>query len=72
MNWSLGNFQASWLVNYIGANGKADEIECPNGNLCQNDSWTTHDIQVAYNLPWNAEIALGARNAFDTAELLIN
>ena len=65
VNWSLGNFQASWLVNYIGPNGKADEIECPDGNFCQNDSWTTHDIQVAYNLPWNAEIALGARNAFD-------
>jgi len=67
INWSLGNFQASWLASYIGANGKADEIECPDGNLCQNDSWLTHDIQVAYNLPWNAEIALGARNAFDTS-----
>lgn len=66
-NWSMGNFQASWLVNYIGPNGKADEITCPSGKLCQNDSWTTHDIQVAYNLPWNAEIAVGARNAFDSS-----
>jgi iron complex outermembrane receptor protein len=65
VNWSLGNFQASWLINYIGPNGKADDIECPDGNLCKNDSWTTHDLQLAYNLPWNAEIALGARNVFD-------
>ena len=33
--------------------------------MVQNDSWLVHDLQVGYNLPWNAEIAVGARNLFD-------
>ena len=28
-------------------------------------SWTTHDVQVNYNAPWNATITLGVRNLAD-------
>jgi iron complex outermembrane receptor protein len=73
-NWTLGNFQVGWVSNYIPANGAADATCYPSFGdapctgdefLIKNDSWLTHDLQVAYNLPWNAEIAIGARNIFD-------
>jgi len=65
-NWTMGNFQVGWLTRYIGANGKADDFIKPDGKVAFNKANTVHDLQVAYNLPWNAEIAVGARNVFNT------
>ena len=28
-------------------------------------SWTTHDVQVSYDAPWNATVTLGVRNLMD-------
>ena len=61
VNWALANWEASWVTNYISANGGAD-IDTFGS---ENGSHVTHDVQLAYFLPWDAQIAVGARNVFD-------
>jgi iron complex outermembrane receptor protein len=71
-NWTMGNFQVGWVSTYIPSNGAIDEIGNSggdfnsDGDFAYNESNLVHDLQVGYNLPWNAEVTLGARNVFDT------
>ncbi len=73
-NWTLGNWQVGWVSSYIPSNGKADGFCFPSfgvapcgagESIIKNDSWWTNDLQVGYNLPWNGEISIGARNVFN-------
>ncbi|SNY55288.1 iron complex outermembrane recepter protein [Arsukibacterium tuosuense] len=59
----FGDFDFAWNINMIGsqyndvlAGGVQD------GHIA---TWTTHDLQVTYNAPWNARISVGAQNAFE-------
>lgn len=74
LGWTLGDFQASWITHYIGENGERDNLCFPSYSfgpcagdeilLIQDANWM-HDLQVAWNAPWDAQIAVGARNLFD-------
>lgn len=56
-NWHYGDFTFGWNLNYIGKNG----------NL---GSYTTNDVQMSWNAPWNATIAIGATNVGDRYPVL--
>lgn len=56
-NWHYGDFTFGWNVNYIG----------PHGNL---GGYATNDVQVSWQAPWNATIALGATNVGDRYPVL--
>ncbi|MDX1443688.1 MAG: TonB-dependent receptor, partial [Gammaproteobacteria bacterium] len=59
-SYDFANFSASWNLNYI---GPQDETRF--GGNAGVDSWLTHDIQVAYALPWDGRVALGVINMTD-------
>jgi len=74
-NWTLGNWQVGWVSSYIPSNGDGDNLcypsysdgPCGDGEKkVKNDSFWTNDLQLSYNLPWDGEISIGARNVFDT------
>ncbi|MDR2871182.1 MAG: TonB-dependent receptor [Xanthomonadaceae bacterium] len=77
VDWSYGDFGINWTMRYYSG---AKEFctyasECTRTNfsspytlaqpLRDVGSNTFHDIQVRYNTPWNATIALGANNVFN-------
>ncbi len=76
VDWQLGEFAVNWTSRYYSgmkescvtarpctepdhyANGEPDAIRRTGSN-------TFHDVQVSYQAPWNATIAVGANNVFD-------
>jgi len=58
LNWALGDFGANFTMNYI---DDAD-YEALDASL---SSYTTYDLQVFYNTPWNGTVTVGAKNLFD-------
>ena len=78
VNWSLGDFSVSYTARYYSgmkencislddgwcdapnhiSNGETDPLRKTGSN-------TFHDLQVSWQAPWNATIALGANNVFD-------
>jgi outer membrane receptor protein involved in Fe transport len=76
VGWTLGNFQVGYTGQFIGENGAADEICTADGrsftdcdtagsSLVTNDATMYHDLQFAWNAPWDAQIAVGCRNCAD-------
>jgi iron complex outermembrane receptor protein len=63
-NWTMGAFDASWNVNYIGKNGSgADSTR----------AYTTHDVQVSWATPIKgAKLTLGMLNATDKRPQLVS
>jgi iron complex outermembrane receptor protein len=60
LNWNRGDFAATLVGNYIG------EQDMQDGEYKEwMDSFTTWDLQFSYSTPWNGQVTLGARNAFD-------
>ncbi len=55
--WQLGDFFASWRMNYISGQDAPDSA-----SFVDLDAVLYHNLRVGYNLPWDAEIAVGARN----------
>lgn len=81
VGWTLGNFQVGYTGQYIGENGAADEfctidnrsvVDCATSgaNLITNDDIMYHDLQVAWNTPWDGQIAVGCRNCTDELDPL--
>jgi iron complex outermembrane receptor protein len=75
VGWTIGDFQVGYTGQYIGENGAADEF-CTSDNrgfetcdgtntLVTNDDQMYHDLQLAWNTPWNGQIAVGCRNCTD-------
>lgn len=65
--YSLGDFSFSWDINYIhGTKSSAffeDQSDPDIAALSQRlGAWTTHDLQVNWNAPWNGKITLGVQN----------
>lgn len=55
--WTLGDWELGWTVHHIGDH---------EGEFAPAvDAWTTHDLSVAWQAPWNATLALGATNVTD-------
>ena len=71
LDWSLGAFQATWVMHYIGEHGRGEEYCWPSGQRgsCDpGDEWfiieayDSHDLQLGWNAPWNGQFVVGARN----------
>ncbi|GAA4344816.1 TonB-dependent receptor plug domain-containing protein [Kangiella taiwanensis] len=67
--YSISDFNIAWNVSAIGGqytdtvdNGNQDDGVARFGNI---GVWTTHDLQVSYNTPWDGTIAVGAQNVFE-------
>ncbi|WP_428995291.1 TonB-dependent receptor [Lysobacter enzymogenes] len=70
LDWSRGDFGATWALRY--KSGLTEECKpdfkqyCSDPGKMKNQlaSTTYHDLQVRYNAPWNATVALGVNNLF--------
>jgi iron complex outermembrane receptor protein len=76
VNWNLGDWAASWTTRYYSSMAEAcvrnrpctDADRFANGEAAPQrkvGANTFHDLQVSYQAPWNATIALGANNVFN-------
>ncbi|MCH8501471.1 MAG: TonB-dependent receptor [Aliidiomarina sp.] len=78
--YTWGDFTAAWNINVIGTQytfveARNDEGVFPNCSgagagvttaRCGNwGTWTTHDLQLSYNTPWNGRVTVGAQNIFE-------
>ncbi|MEM7764316.1 MAG: TonB-dependent receptor, partial [Pseudomonadota bacterium] len=57
VTWAYGDFTVTTLGRYI-----SGQAETQGGNEFTNASHTEIDFQVAYQLPWDATVAVGAQN----------
>jgi iron complex outermembrane receptor protein len=58
----FGDFDFAWNINVIGSQYNTVTAGVQAGHIA---TWTTHDLQVTYNAPWNAKVSIGAQNAFE-------
>ena len=78
VNWALADYGASWRIRYFGALRdecySADECNEPNytspswpfGRGANRKGATAfNDLNVHWNAPWNATLAMGVNNVFD-------
>jgi len=76
ITWNKGDFGVSYMARYYSGMNEACVANRPcdltdryqNGEkspLRKTGSNTFHDLQVSYNAPWDATIALGANNLFN-------
>lgn len=73
-NWALGDWDASWtmryssdleeagqfIAQYVESGFNPDVLDLPNSV----GSVVYHDLQIGWSAPWDAKIAVGARNLF--------
>jgi iron complex outermembrane recepter protein len=82
VRWAWGDFNASVTTRYVHHVWEAPETVAvarnEDGTLREGyvtkrkvPSWAQTDIQVGYELPWNAEVQVGVRNVFDKLAPLI-
>jgi len=65
IDWSFGDFSASWTARYYSSLKDYQWGDDGQGNYNHVDSTVFNDLQIAYNLPWNATIRVGANNVLD-------
>ncbi|MBY6204424.1 TonB-dependent receptor domain-containing protein [Halomonas denitrificans] len=58
------DFALTWIVNHI-----ADQDDALDGSGPL-PSWTTHDVQLRWSAPWNADVAVGVDNLADRDPVL--
>lgn len=68
--WTWGDLSATWNINYIHGTQSQAFRQHAAGNTDYGlphslPSWTTHDVQLTYKAPWNADITLGVKNLAD-------
>ena len=73
--WALGDFTFAWNINYIDSTrSTAGLVAAAGGNdygyAHTLPSWTTHDLQVTWNAPWNGRLTLGVQNLADKDPVL--
>lgn len=56
----FGAFELAWFANWIGSMPQAFTLDGDGFG-----SWITHDLQLAWNAPWNGTIVLGVDNLTD-------
>ena len=80
-DWTLGDFGATWTARYYSSMKSECSYDINGGPECnqpgrvapdtgakafnRSGANTFHDLQVRWNAPWNASIALGANNVFN-------
>ncbi|MGH8031448.1 MAG: TonB-dependent receptor plug domain-containing protein [Luteimonas sp.] len=80
LGWEQGDWGVSWTARYYSGfkeacNFPLDRCDLPNytapdflGTITPQDEIganTFHDVQIRYNTPWNATVAVGANNVFE-------
>ena len=55
-NWTFGDFNAAWNINYIGDQTNNTTVASTIGG------YATNDLQLSWNAPWNGTISIGATN----------
>jgi len=79
VNWQWDDWSVTWSARYYSGSKEpcffddrctqpdytAPEFNGENFPINEIGSNTFHDLQVAYTLPWNATVAVGANNVFD-------
>ncbi len=65
-NWTISDFTVTFNSNFITGQQRTTSTDPRNAG-----GYTTHDLQVAWNAPWNAKIALGATNIGDKYPALV-
>lgn len=79
VNWQWDDWSVTWSARYYSGvkepcffddrcslpDYTAPEYQGENFPMNEIGSNTFHDLQVAYTLPWNATVAVGANNVFD-------
>lgn len=62
-SWVMGPMSAAWNINYI--DSQAQTVTAGGVKSGHIPSYTTHDLQFNYNLPWNGTVTVGVLNALD-------
>ncbi len=65
LDWSYGDFSASWTTRYYSSLKDYEWGDDGEGNYNHVAATAFHDLQVSYNLPWNATVRIGANNLMD-------
>ncbi|HBK47637.1 MAG TPA: TonB-dependent receptor [Xanthomonadaceae bacterium] len=65
VDWSYGNFAANWSVRYYSGMKDYDSELDDNGDYRHVAASAFHDMQVSYQLPWNATVRVGVNNVLD-------
>lgn len=75
--WTFGDFAVTWNINHIDGtrSSQAELIEAfgpaaDYGYALTLPSWTTHDVQLTWNAPWNGRLSLGVNNLTDKDPVL--
>ncbi|MBN6152122.1 TonB-dependent receptor [Xanthomonas sp. AmX2] len=65
VDWSLGNLGASWSLRYYSGMKDYDSGVDEDGNYRHVAASAFNDVQVSYQLPWNATVRVGVNNVLD-------
>ncbi|CAE6813930.1 Vitamin B12 transporter BtuB [Xanthomonas arboricola] len=65
LDWSYGNLAANWAVRYYSGMKDYDSELDDAGNYRHVAATAFNDMQVSYQLPWNATVRVGLNNVFD-------
>jgi iron complex outermembrane receptor protein len=73
--WNIGDFSFAWIVHHIDgtrsqAGVNASQGFSDYGYAHRLPSWTTHDLQAAWNAPWDGRLVLGVTNIADKGPVL--
>ncbi|WMS86554.1 TonB-dependent receptor domain-containing protein [Pleionea litopenaei] len=68
--WLIGDYSVNYTLNHIAkTNSTWFDLYAPAyasyGYSAAIDSWTTHDLQLSWNTPWNGQLAIGVNNLSD-------
>lgn len=70
--WSKGDFSFTWNITHIDSTSSSQQSlidaygpAADYGYALDVASWTTHDVQVTWNAPWNGRLTLGVNNVLD-------
>jgi len=68
--WTYGDFSLTWNLNYIASTQSSQALFIQGGGAdfgyaLRLPSWTTHDLQLNWQAPWNGRVTLGALNVAD-------
>jgi iron complex outermembrane receptor protein len=66
-NWTYGDFTFGWNINYIGGQQNPDTVSSSGAIIpgAQVGGYATNDVQLSWQAPWNAIVAIGATNVGD-------
>jgi iron complex outermembrane recepter protein len=70
--YSYGDFTLAWNVSHIADTDSSNALGNPPRSDLPLDlpSWTTHDLQLTWQAPWNGKVTVGVQNVADKDPVL--